>query len=916
MNYKKVLLPIIIYVVLSGGLSGCSKDKAAEEYLNSAQVFFQQGQNSEAIISLKNLLQKDSNNAEGRFLLGSIYLHRGNSTSALKELLLAHRLGLNNQDLYPLLARAYLLEEQPLDVLSLRKEISINGDALVHYLAYEIFANLRLGKEPEASNLLSQSDQFGRGTLYNTLAHAYFKLSLNELEESINFINKGLEIDSNQPDLNLLAGQVAFLRKDYPAAIIAFENHIAIQPKSMMAYSMLANAALQDKQFAKAEKYADILLKINPNLGLVNQIKAHTRYQAGDLKAANTAAIKAIQVGNTSVGMKIVAGVSAFKLEHFQQAYDYLDSIKNEVPAAHPARKFLALAELRLGYTVEAVDTFNSMTDFTSKDVGFLSSASNVLMQAGQYDAAKSLLGKAKIASPNDPKQLLRSGILKSAMQDKDAFLEFEKALALDPTFKDAEKALAIEYLTQGTFDKAENIAQRWINKFPKLVDGYNLLALIHIKKGEFNQAKPILAKAIKVKIENVDAYLYLAHIAQQENNKELAIAELNKAIMINPSSLKILHKLYQLTPDEIMEERITAYYSTHKSDMSANILMATVYYDQQEYNKTIILLQNLKDVVVAPSPYWKLLVSAHQKLNNMKSVNSNLNKWVISSRYNAIAVMSTIGFYESQKQYSQAIKLLKKAIDERPKNHAFKVAQVQFLLLMNDVINAKKLLSTINRSVIPNAFIMGLEGQILLSENQVELAIPKLLTYYQMTPNNFTSRLLVTAYRQNNEDEKAILHLENYLANHSTDSQLRFLLSDIYLSTDVTKAIEQYLILLASGEDNAIILNNISWALGEKGDYPQALKYINNALEKLPNSPKILDTKAMILDKSGNAMEALTVIGAAYKLSNGKNNHVAFNYVRLLMNNDKVKAKNILSLVEPNSAQEHTEKQTLIERL
>ena len=113
MNYKKVLLPIMISVVLSVGLSGCSKDKTAEEYLNSAQVFFQQGENSEAIISLKNLLKKDSKNAEGRFLLGSIYLHRGNSTSALKELLLAHRLGLNNQDLYPLLARAYLLEEQP-----------------------------------------------------------------------------------------------------------------------------------------------------------------------------------------------------------------------------------------------------------------------------------------------------------------------------------------------------------------------------------------------------------------------------------------------------------------------------------------------------------------------------------------------------------------------------------------------------------------------------------------------------------------------------------------------------------------------------------------------------------------------------------------------------------------------------------
>jgi putative PEP-CTERM system TPR-repeat lipoprotein len=915
MRFKTQKITLATCILIA--LGACSPNTSNEEYISNAKVQIQKNNNAEAVINLKNVLKSDSKNAEGRFLLGSIYLKEGDSTSALKELSLAHELGSNNQDLYPLLARAYLLEEQPFDVLQLSKEINISGEALVHYLAYDILANLRLGNEQEASDLLSQSDQLGSGTLYNLLAHAYFEISLDNEKKSVDFINQGLKIDPNQPDLNLLAGQAAFIRKDYPTAVIAFENHIKAQPKYMMAYAMLANAALQDKQFEKAEKYADILLKINPNLGMINQVKAYTRYQADDLEAANSAAIKAIQFGSGSVGVKILAGVSAFKLEHYQQAYNYLNSIKNDVPDGHPARKFLAFSELRLGNTADAVETFNTMADFTTEDVGFLSSASNMLMQAGQYDTAKLLLNKAEAASPDDPKLLLSSGLLKSAMNDKYAFLEFEKALALEPTFVDAKKALIMEYLSIEEFDKAEKIAQEWLDESPELVDGYNLLALIHIRKAEFNQAKPLLEKAIKVNPENIDAYLYLAHIALAEQNKDLAVAELDKALVFNPSNLNILNKRYRLKSDEIIKEKIIAYYNDHKNDLPASMLMSKVYYDQQEYSKVILLLQNFKGAEGAPAAYWKLLVSAHYKLNNMTDVDNTLNKWIGLSSYNALAVMSTISLYESQKKHDQAIDLLRKSIDARPENHAFKVAQVQLFLLTNDVSSAKTLLSTISRSLIPEELIGGLEGQILLKENQVKLALPKLRSYYEMTPNNFTIRLLVAAYRKNNQDDKAITYLESYLANNSTDSKSRFLLSDIYLNKNIDKAIEQYQMLIASGETNAVILNNISWALGEKGDYPQALTYINKALDALPNNAQVLDTKAMILSKSGNIAEALNVIEKAYKSSNGGNNPVAFNYVKLLINNnDKEKAKDILSLIEPNSDQERIEKKNLIEQL
>src|SRR5688572_12653764 len=86
-------------------LIGCSQN-TPETLLASAKVYLANADNKAALIQLKNVLQKDPNVAEARFLLGKALLDSGDPVSAEKELRKARELNYPAEQVVPVLARA------------------------------------------------------------------------------------------------------------------------------------------------------------------------------------------------------------------------------------------------------------------------------------------------------------------------------------------------------------------------------------------------------------------------------------------------------------------------------------------------------------------------------------------------------------------------------------------------------------------------------------------------------------------------------------------------------------------------------------------------------------------------------------------------------------------------------------------
>ena len=88
-------------------MAGCFGD-SPESLMASARKHIEAKDSKTAVIELKNVLQQQPENAEGRFLLGKLLLDSGEAVSALVELQKAQELGYDPERLNPVLARAML----------------------------------------------------------------------------------------------------------------------------------------------------------------------------------------------------------------------------------------------------------------------------------------------------------------------------------------------------------------------------------------------------------------------------------------------------------------------------------------------------------------------------------------------------------------------------------------------------------------------------------------------------------------------------------------------------------------------------------------------------------------------------------------------------------------------------------------
>ena len=134
-------------------LSGCHGTQNSDTLLADAQQYRQKGEARAAIIQLKNLLQKEPDNAAARLLLGSIYIETGEALSADKELRKAKSLGLAQQQVMPLLGKAWLMLGQADRILA---EIADDAALPPAMLALRGDALLALDRRDEARTLYTR----------------------------------------------------------------------------------------------------------------------------------------------------------------------------------------------------------------------------------------------------------------------------------------------------------------------------------------------------------------------------------------------------------------------------------------------------------------------------------------------------------------------------------------------------------------------------------------------------------------------------------------------------------------------------------------------------------------------------------------------------------------------------------------
>jgi len=903
----------LICISVAIAISACGDNQSAQTYIKNAETLLVDEQPSAAIIALKNALKISPDNAKARFLLGRLYLSLGDGDNAEKELERAYKLKYELAKVVPLLARAYMLTESDDDILLLAsKEQAITANS-TQYLAYKTLASLRVGDTDLANEAVSAAALLAETDGYSVLAKAYVEFSQQNIAQARTLVERILAASQNNADALMLKGQIASTEKDYGLAVASFQAYKVLQPNSNKVQIFIADALLKNKQFDEAEAIADSILANIPTQPFMQYIKAMVRFENQDYKAASSLANQSLSSGFTSFSLKLTAGASAFYLKNYEQCHLHLEDLLPYLPSEHAARRMLAVSQLQLGLIEDISETLNGYDSVNKDNAQFLSTLSHELLEIGAYDKAQEMANYAASSSEVTAEQSVREGILKLMMNDPSGIEQLEVALQQNPELISAELALAFTSIQSGDLARANEIADKWLEKYPDKAGGYNLKAAISFKENDITQGRLALENSLRVEPNNPFAFIEMIKLAIRQQDTEQALTLTEKGLAAHPNNIKILRLYFSLHQNETGLAIITTAQQNNDEVVEYGVLLAEALMHLEKFKQASAVLDSYKANLKTPKRYWQLALMINTKLVDSLDNFTILDKWQKSNPYHIEPVLLLVRYWMEKNSPERALSVLKRSLSKHADHLMLHLVKMQVLLTSKQVNEARDFFPVIVQLDLPADLLAGIDGRILLLERKFSAAVAKLAVQYQAKPTSSNANYLAFALDRNNQKTEAITLLEKFSQQENAEPKIHLSLANMYLAEHQGKAIIEYEQLIRKTPDNVIALNNLSWLYMEEGKYAQALQHAEHAYKLSATIPNVVDTYAQALLKSAKVDEALAKAEEAYQISKGEDVDIALNLVETLLANSKVdEAQRVLTSINTVTPAQQARKQLL----
>lgn len=874
MKETKKQIKLLATFLLILNISACTKDKSTGEYISEAQILIQKNNYSEAVIQLKNAIKLAPKDASARMLLGKLFFLQGNYISAEKELSKALELGGDVAEATFYLVQSYSKRHEFEDVYRLTNEAVLLSDA--DYISILTFAGISAvveGNVTKANDYLNQAISIDEASVYGRLSSAYLAYVNGELDEALEMTNSLLSSDPEISESLLLSGYISLSKNNFKSASESFARYLEKHPSSGHVKLMEIHALINDEQIDLAEKKVDSVLAIYKQAPMAKQFKAQIAYLKNDYTTALEYAEQAINSGLDFKMTRLVAGVSAYKVDRFEISYSHLISVIDEVPLEHPVRNILIMVQNELGYISEAADLLKK-SNLDDADFNLLALMSQKLIQTGKITEAKELVNKSKDINLNTAESNFKRGVFRLSLNDLEGILDLEKSLELSPELTTAKKALITAYLSQGENNKAIALAQKLIQQSPDGHMGYILLARSHLANKDINASEQTLRKGYSINPTNNTTILFLTNLLIAKNEWQEAQTILEKQLTVKPVNTRILTTYYQASKlageshNAIQSIKKAARNDESRKDLS--LLYGSVLYAEGTFKAAITELENLNGAELKSEVYWIALGDSYINVGDYEHAKKTLEVSVQHLPDRKILHLKLAEVYEKLNNFDLALKVVRKGLAYHPEDEKLLSLSIYYSIRIHDYIGAKNIIDVLPISMQSTSLIKALKGQVLYGMKKYGESIDYLKVQYDIEPNIRHIALLANAYYKSEQGEEAIKALKKHLKNNAKDNFVRGMLAEYAMVHDITLAQEHYEYLLKIYPNNVLILNNLAWVEYKLKNYAKAKKHIDEALVEKPNNGKINDTLGLIYLATGKVELAISTFEKALILAPG----------------------------------------------
>ncbi len=871
--HQSRITALVSAALLAATLVACGGD-SPEKLIASGKDYLAKNDGKAAVIQLKNAIQQNPNHPEARFLLGKALFESGDIAGAEVELRKAFDQKYAPEQTVPLLAKVILATGQAKKVTDEFGDINIpSGEPAADLKTTLSIAYQAQGKQDKSSDELAAALSEKADYAPAQLANARMKASNKDMAGAAAIVSSVLGANPKNHDALLLAGVLAAANAQPDEALIDFRKAIDAKPDFIAAHVAAINHLLQQQKLDDAIKQFDALKKLAPKHPQTLFLDAQLAYQRKDFKAARELAQQLIKfVPNNPLALQL-AGAIEYQLQYFVQAETYLAKALQIAPQLPLARRILVASHLRAGQPVKALATLQPALGHIGQDTALLSLAGEVYLQNGDAEKAAEYFAKASKLDPSDAAKKTALALAQMAQgQVEMAFNQLEQIATTDKGTS-ADLALITAHLRNNQIDKALQAIDALEKKQPDNPATFNLRARTLLAKNDIAGARTAFDKALSFNPSFFPAAASLAALDLADKKPNDAQKRFDAVLAADPKHIQAMLALAELrannggTQDEVsglINKAVTA----NPTEVAPRLAL-TQYWLQQKDNKKALTAAN---EAVAAFPEKPEVLDA---LGRVQQISGDLNQAL--STYGKLAGLQPMSpvphlrlaeVHVASKNEEEAVKSLKKALVIKP--NLIEAQRALILLAMDGkrIREALYIAREVQKQRPKEAVGLVLEGDIYASQKNWNEAITSYRNALKRTPATELAikthnTILVSGNAAEAEKFAAL-----WSKDHPKDVTFRMHQGDLAMARkDFQIATQHYNAALALQPNNAIVLNNLAWALGEQKQ-AKAMEYAEKANQLAPNQPAFMDTLAMLIAAKGDSGKAIEILRKAMTLA------------------------------------------------
>ncbi|MCG8324712.1 MAG: PEP-CTERM system TPR-repeat protein PrsT [Thiotrichales bacterium] len=858
-SIKKILNTFLLLLAL-GCITACSEDLTPEQHMEKARAFLAEKKIFEGIIELKNALQKEGNLPEARWLLGEAYLKLGDGGLANREFTSARSLGYSHAEMDMMILRALNLQGKFQEVLDKTAALAESeNSAALQLLRADAYLGLRQHEEAGPAY---------RATLEMdaTLAPAYvglsrLALSARDLGQAEQYIAQGLEADAENTDLWVLKGMLLLIQNKGAEADQAFLRAKEIAPYNRMASIGIIRARYAQGKFEEALPILKTLQNRYGKAPTVKYLRAYYEYQAKNVAKAKELLLDVIKVAANHPESLLLLSNILYQDGKLEQVIGYMERFTGRFPNHLPAVKLLAVAYLGQGEIDKTIDLIQQALKTRTADDQLYSILGTAYIRSGDLEQATEYLEKATEINPDAANIRAQLALSHLAAGSTDlAVSALEDAVELNPKLYSADIMLILTHIRAQNFEAAIKAAENLHNKEPDNPLPLNLLGTAHAGQQDYARAREYFELAVEKKPDYTPAKFNLANLDMEEGSLDAAQQRFEDILKDDEKSAKAYVGLAKLESERGNEANMLDYLkqarAVNENSIEVRVLLAR-YYKNTSRNRE--MLEVIEEAVrLAPNFTEVIFLGAQaQRLNGQyDNARRNLELLVKEFPEATDVLMEQALLQMDLGEIEAAGQTLQRILSLKDDHERAMLALINLELRQNRPEAAREALEKFAAAYPDSADLSLSRGDLALYEKNYPQAIEHYRQALTLRETSFVVFRIVNTYLVMNDTDNAHAVMEQWIADHPDDRQVKLVLASRYQQgANIERAIRLYEEVIRDDPSNMIALNNLAWMYLDS-DAGQALQLAERAFQLAPEQPEVMDTFGWILVLQGSQVE------------------------------------------------------------